>query len=364
MEKDGRHHIVYSTDINEINKELSSVTSKDGNKYIATEVLGSGSFGIVFKATIEGTDKVVAIKKVYQDRRYKNRELSILKELDHPNVVRLLDYFSTRSQDNEDEEYLNLIMDFMPETLYKELRTFNKAGKPMPMILIKVYSYQLIRALAYIHALGICHRDLKPQNILTDPDLHTLKLCDFGSAKHLVAGESNVSYISSRPYRAPELIFGAVEYTPAIDIWSAGCCIAELILEQPIFAGENSLEQIVEIIKVLGTPNKRQIQAMNPEYTEYRFPVIKPYPWEKVFKGKDVTPEFCDLIGKMLIYDPEQRTRPLELLSHPFFDELRNKDTKLPNEKDLPDLFDFNDVEMKINRKFIMDNLIPSWYAK
>lgn len=76
--------------------------------------------------------------------------------------------------------------------------------------------YQLFRSLAYIHSLGICHRDIKPQNLLLDPDTGVLKLCDFGSAKHLVKGEPNVSYICSRYYRAPELIFGAIDYTTKI----------------------------------------------------------------------------------------------------------------------------------------------------
>jgi len=87
-----------------------------------------------------------------------------------------------------------------------------------------------MRALAYIHALGICHRDIKPQNLLIDPSNHQLKLCDFGSAKRVVKGEVNVSYICSRYYRAPELIFGATDYDPMIDVWSAGCVIAELLL--------------------------------------------------------------------------------------------------------------------------------------
>ena len=87
-------------------------------------------------------------------------------------------------------------------------------------------------------------------------------------SKKLVKAQPNVSYISSRPYRAPELIFGATEYTSAIDLWSGGSVITELVLQQPIFAGDSSLEQIVEIIKVLGTPNKSQIISMNPEYTE------------------------------------------------------------------------------------------------
>lgn len=96
------------------------------------------------------------------------------------------------------------------------------------MVLVKLYSYQLLRALSYIHALGICHRDIKPQNLLVDPDTHELKVCDFGSSKKFTSGEVNVSYICSRYYRAPELILGSTTYTQAIDIWSVGCVIAEI----------------------------------------------------------------------------------------------------------------------------------------
>lgn len=336
---------------------------QNSNAYALIKTTGNGAFGMVFQAKDTSTGRIVALKKVFQDKRYKNRELSILKELKHPNCCYLFDYFYSTASDNPDEEYLNLIMEFMPETLYKEVRTYTKQQKQMNVLLIKLYSYQIIRALVYIHALGICHRDIKPQNILTDPETHELKLCDFGSAKKLVAGEPNVSYISSRPYRAPELIFGATEYTPSIDLWSSGCVIAEMVLQQPIFAGESSLEQIVEIIKVLGTPNKQQIQSMNPEYTEYRFPVIKPESWERVFKGKNMPPEFFDLIDKMLMFSPEKRTKPLYLLAHPFFDELRDKKTKLENGKPLPNLFNFNKVEMGIDPKFIRENLIPEWYS-
>jgi glycogen synthase kinase 3 beta len=129
-----------------------------------------------------------------------------------------------------------------------------------------------LRSIAYIHAKGICHRDIKPQNILVDTSSHILKLCDFGSAKQLVKGEPNVSYICSRYYRAPELIFGNSNYDTYIDVWSVGCVIAELMLGQPIFPGESGVDQLVEIIKILGTPSKEEILAMNPDYNEYRFP--------------------------------------------------------------------------------------------
>jgi serine/threonine protein kinase len=112
----------------------------------------------------------------------------------------------------------------------------------VPPLLVKIYSYQLVRSIAYIHAVGICHRDIKPQNVLVDTNSHILKLCDFGSAKKLMPGEPNVSYICSRYYRAPELIFGNSNYATQIDVWSVGCVIAELMLGQPIFPGESGVD--------------------------------------------------------------------------------------------------------------------------
>jgi len=112
--------------------------------------------------------------------------------------------------------YLNLVLEYVPETVYRASRHYAKLKQPMPMLQVKLYMYQLLRSLAYIHSVGICHRDIKPQNLLLNPATGVLKLCDFGSAKILVAGEPNVSYICSRYYRAPELIFGATNYTTNI----------------------------------------------------------------------------------------------------------------------------------------------------
>lgn len=112
--------------------------------------------------------------------------------------------------------YLNLVLEYVPETVYRASRYFNKLKTTMPMLEVKLYIYQLFRSLAYIHSQGICHRDIKPQNLLLDPATGILKLCDFGSAKILVENEPNVSYICSRYYRAPELIFGATNYTTKI----------------------------------------------------------------------------------------------------------------------------------------------------
>lgn len=284
-----------------------------------------------------------------------------MKMLDHLNVTSLHHYFYTDGE-KPDETYLNLVMDFVPQTVYGLSRHYAKQKKAFPILYMKMYGYQLFRSLAYIHSLGICHRDIKPQNLLCNPDTHILKLCDFGSAKILVKGEPNVSYICSRYYRAPELIFGATDYTCSIDIWSAGCVVAELLLGVPLFPGESGVDQLVEIIKVLGTPTLEEIQSMNQNYTEYKFPQVKPHPWVKVFRPR-TPPEAIDLVSSLLKYSPSSRHRPLEACAHPFFDELRDQNLRMPNGRPAPDLFDFQPQEIFDHPPALRKKLVPAWYS-
>ena len=320
-------------------------------------MIGNGSFGVVYQAKLCETGEMVAIKKVLQDKRFKNRELQIMRRLEHCNIVKLMYFFYT-SGEKKDEIYLNLVLEFIPETVYKVARQYAKGKQSIPGLFIRLYMYQLFRSLAYIHSQGICHRDIKPQNLLLDPESGILKLCDFGSAKHLVRGEPNVSYICSRYYRAPELIFGATDYTTNIDVWSAGCVFAELMLGQPIFPGDSGVDQLVEIIKVLGTPTREQIKEMNPNYTEFKFPQIKAHPWQKVFRAR-TSPEAIDLVSRLLEYTPSARITPLQACAHTYFDELREPGTKLPSGRDLPPLFNFTEAELKI-QPTLNSQLVPS----
>ncbi|KAH3901159.1 GSK family serine/threonine-protein kinase SCDLUD_002642 [Saccharomycodes ludwigii] len=330
----------YNNNVNYISKTVYPGHSQNGNRpivitYPATEVVGHGSFGVVFQTWIRETNEHVAIKKVLQDKRFKNRELEIMKQLRHENIVDLKYYYyeeeeNTGSNVESNNLYLNLILEYLPQSLYQRIRHFVHLRSTMPHDEVQIYMYQLFKALNYMHGhLGICHRDIKPQNLLVDPSTMTLKLCDFGSAKRLKPNEPNVSYICSRYYRAPELIFGSTHYTTQIDIWSSACVMCELILGQPIFPGESGIDQLVEIIKILGTPNKQEICSMNPNYMEHKFPTIKPIPLIKIFKReKDMS--CIELINNMLQYDPMERFNALQCLCSSYFDPIRqNKNEPL-----------------------------------
>jgi glycogen synthase kinase 3 beta len=264
----------------------------------------------------------------------------------HQNIVTLQHAFYTNG-DKPEELFLNLVMDFVSDTVYKILKSHGKNKMEIPLLLVKCYSYQIARGLAYMHSCGICHRDIKPQNLLVCPRTHVLKLCDFGSAKKLAPNEPNVSYICSRYYRAPELIFGAVDYTFVVDNWSMGCVLGELIQGLPLFPGENGVDQLVQIIKVLGTPTTDDMIAMNPNYTEFKFPMIKANSWDKAISRLAIstTDGAVELLSGILQYDPKRRWSSAQILSSSFFDDLRNPDLKIGNAE--LKFFDFKNIELE-----------------
>ncbi|GAW80697.1 glycogen synthase kinase 3 [Plasmodium gonderi] len=338
---------------NEINRS-SNKSYKLGN------MIGNGSFGVVYEAMCLDTSEKVAIKKVLQDPQYKNRELIIMKNLSHVNIIYLKDYYYTECvKKNEKNVFLNVVMEYIPQTVHKYMKYYARNNHSLPLLLVKLYAYQLCRALGYLHSKLICHRDLKPQNLLVEPKTHTLKLCDFGSAKNLLAGQRSVSYICSRFYRAPELMLGSTSYTTHIDLWSLGCIISEMILGYPLFSGQSSVDQLVRIIQVLGTPTEEQMKVMNPNYADIKFPDVKAKDLRKIFP-KGTSEDAINFVSHFLKYEPLKRLNAIEALADPFFDELRDPCIKLPKflEK-LPELFNFSDEEIKEMSDSCKRKLLP-----
>ena len=329
--------------------------------YKVERVCGNGSFGIVFQAKIIHTGEVVAIKKVYQDRRYKNREYTITKSLSHPNVIKLLHAFYTTGE-KRDEIYLNLVMNYVSDNLNRMIRSYTEKKESFPIFLIKLYSFQVARALNYIHSLHICHRDIKPQNILIDPSTNRVYLCDFGSAKILHNDENNVLYICSRYYRAPELIMEIYKYTESIDIWSFGCVIAEMIKGKPFLKSEGTNEQLKKIIDIFGGPKEDDlIGIQNRKTICHQTRKIKAVNLETLFPN--VPKELINLLKSIFVYNPNKRISAIEIMAHPFFDDLRNSEISLNNGKFIvPNLFDFSKKEISMSKqKNLWTKIIPEW---
>ncbi|KEG10167.1 cell division related protein kinase 2 [Trypanosoma grayi] len=301
-------------------RPISSSGREQFERYNRMDILGEGTYGVVYRAVDKVTGQIVALKKVRLDRTEEGipqtalREVSILQEIHHPNIVNLLDVICADGK-------LYLIFEYVDHDLKKALE---KRGGVFTGPTLKRLIYQLLDGLYFCHRHRIVHRDLKPANILVTAD-NVLKLADFGLARAFqIPMHTYTHEVVTLWYRAPEILLGEKHYTPAVDMWSVGCIFAELARGKVIFRGDSEIGQLFEIFQVLGTPMDVEgswpgVSAL-PDYRDV-FPRWPGKPLGQIVPQLDS--EAIDLLSQMLNYNPAERISAKEALQHPWFNEIR-----------------------------------------
>uniref|UniRef100_A0A8C4RN71 Cyclin-dependent kinase-like 2 n=1 Tax=Erpetoichthys calabaricus TaxID=27687 RepID=A0A8C4RN71_ERPCA len=252
------------------------------DKYENLGLVGEGSYGLVMKCKNKANGRIVAIKKFLEseeDKMVKKiamREIKLLKQLRHDNLVNLLEVCKKKRR-------WYLVFEFVERTVLDDLEQFPNG---MENSKVKKYLYQILRAVAFCHSHNIIHRDIKPENILVSQN-GVVKLCDFGFARTMAApGELYTDYVATRWYRAPELVVGDTKYGKAVDVWAIGCLVVEMLTGEPLFPGDSDIDQLYHIIKCLGnlTPRHQELFHRNPVFAGVRLPEIQQVePLEKMF---------------------------------------------------------------------------------
>lgn len=324
-----------------------------GTRYQILKPIGQGSYGVVCSAIDTLTGKKVAIKKIKKafehgiDTKRLLREIKLLRHLQHPNLIAIQDILRPASYEKYDDVYM--VSEHMDTDLHKILRS----PQPLTDRHIQYFLYQILRGLRYIHSAQVLHRDLKPSNLLLNENCQ-LKICDFGLARaiHEECEHHLTSYVVTRWYRAPELLLQDKDYTKAIDVWSVGCIMAELIGRKPLFQGKDYIDQIMCITNILGTPPEDDyksigsLQARNFMNTLKKTPKV---PFEFLYPYAN--PLARDLLDKMLQFNPKKRITVDEALAHPYLSDLQEL-----NEQDMPPcMFKFNYDEDNLSQSDLKD---------
>lgn len=297
-------------------------------KYKIMDVIGDGTYGIVYKAINLSTQEFVAIKKMKND--YENytdiiklKEISLNLKIDHPNIIKILEIIH-----DKEEKKLYIVFEYVETNLLDFIIDHYKSNKMIDEKLIRNIINQILQGLYYLHVNGIIHRDIKPENILFDYKNLIVKIADFGLAKQLFYSKNekldlknvnNTDYVATRWYRAPEIILKSKRYTFNSDIFSLGCVFAELLTQQPLFPGNNEVDQIQKYCEKLVVPdiqewpefyilsNKLSIKLASNKQNKLN---------EILFRGTNLA---LNLIEKMININPNKRYGAIQCLQHPYF---------------------------------------------
>ncbi|GFR45903.1 hypothetical protein Agub_g7359 [Astrephomene gubernaculifera] len=282
------------------------------NRYKVVKQLGDGTYGTVWKAINRQTNEVVAIKKMkrkfYSWEECMNlREVKSLRKLNHPCIIKLKEVI------RENDE-LFFVFEYLECNVYQLTKDRDKF---IPESRVRNWCYQIFQGLAYVHKHGFFHRDMKPENLLASKD--SVKIADFGLAREIRSRPPYTDYVSTRWYRAPEVLLRSPYYNAPIDLFAMGAIMAELYMLRPLFPGTSEADEIYKICSIMGTPTQQTwpdglklAAAMN-----FRFPQFAPTPLSKIITN--ACPEAIDLMTQLCQWDPNKRPTAVQALQHPYF---------------------------------------------
>ncbi|GAA5844393.1 hypothetical protein JCM3766R1_006378 [Sporobolomyces carnicolor] len=300
-----------------------------GADYKIVDVVGEGAYGVVCSAIHASTESKVAIKKItpFDHSMFclrTLREIKLLRWFNHENIISILDIVKPTSFEGFTEVYL--IQELMETDLHRVIRSQELSDDHCQYFL-----YQTLRGLKALHSAAVLHRDLKPSNLLLNANCD-LKICDFGLARSAMSSETEAvgfmtEYVATRWYRAPEIMLTFKEYTFAIDVWSVGCILAEMLSGKPLFPGRDYHHQLTLILGVLGTPSLEDFYQINSQRSrDYlrALPFQKKKPLESLYPNAN--PLAIDLLDKCLAFNPKKRSTVEAALAHPYLDPYHDPD--------------------------------------
>lgn len=295
-------------------QSLSEIGFGKMDTYTKLDKLGEGTYATVFKGKSRLTDNLVALKEIRLEHEEGApctaiREVSLLKDLKHNNIVTLHDIVHT-------EKSLTLVFEYLERDLKQYM---DDCGGILAVNNVKIFLFQLIRGLAYCHSRRILHRDLKPQNLLIN-EMGELKLADFGLARaKSVPTKTYSNEVVTLWYRPPDVLLGSTEYSTPIDMWGVGCIFYEMASGRPLFPGSTVEDELHLIFKVLGTPTEENWPgiSLSEELLSHNFP---PYCAEPLVKrAPRLDPDGVDLVEKFLLYEAKKRISARNAIRHPYF---------------------------------------------
>lgn len=313
--------------------------------------MGEGANGRVISANDNQTQQQVAIKKLSNPFLTKIgatrtlREVKLLKYFKHENVLQITDILPGKSCEQLEDVYI------ATELMESDLAEVVAGGHVLEPDQLSYIFYQVLRGLLYIHSANVIHRDIKPGNILINSECD-VKICDFGMARVAKQSQNSLDseaaremteYVATRWYRAPEIMLSWTEYTSAVDVWSVGCVMAEMLLLKPLFAGRDYLHQLELIVSVVGTPDD-----LSGISSEHALKFMKSLPVASKADMQTIvcngSPELIHLLDRMLAFSPQERITIQEALKLPYFTHLHDPNDE-PKAKQLF-TWDFEETEM------------------